>query len=288
MTKPHIKRVRCLSPSGLHTVAYKEWGDPHNTKVLVCVHGLTRVSGDFDTLAKALCGEYRVICPDIAGRGMSEWLRNPVDYDIPQYVSDMVSLLAQVHADTVDWVGTSMGGLIGIGLAAKPGHPIRKLVLNDIGPGMESGALVRIADYVGQPLLFPTLQAGVEYIRSIAGAFGPHTDEEWQKLAEDVLVQTKDGQWTRHHDLAMAPSFKRVYDTEVHKTQEQTWKEYDAITCPTLLIRGGDSLLLSREVAQQMTQRGPKAKLVEFAGIGHAPSLMKPDQIAVIADFLRD
>ncbi len=286
MTQPQIKSVQCLSPAGLHKVSYKEWGDPTNGKVLVCVHGLTRVSGDFDKIAAELCKEYRVVCPDIVGRGQSEWLRDPQHYDIPQYANDMITMLAKVNADTVDWIGTSMGGFIGMAIASLPGNPIRKLVLNDIGPGLETETLGRISEYVGQELRFPTIGEAETYIRSIAASFGPHTDDEWRTLAANVLRQLDDGQWTRHHDLAMAASFKNVYVTNVGETQANTWREYDAITCPTLLIRGADSLLLSVAVAKEMTERGPKAQLIEFAGVGHAPTLMKADQIAAVKDFL--
>ena len=286
MTQPRIKSVQCLSPAGLHNMAYKEWGDAENPNVLLCVHGLTRVSDDFDALAQALSSDYRVVCTDVVGRGRSSWLRDPKYYVIPQYLSDMVTLLARLNAKTLDWVGTSMGGLIAMELAKFPGNPIRKLVLNDIGPGLNLDALAGICDYIGQSLHFPTFEEGEKYIRSISTAFGPHSDAEWRKLASDVLRQEADGQWTRHYDLSLSPAFRKAYLENVQENEALLWAAYDAMTCPTLLIRGANSSLLPSQSAQAMTQRGPKAKLVELPGIGHAPMLMHADQIAIVKDFL--
>jgi pimeloyl-ACP methyl ester carboxylesterase len=288
MIEAQIKTVQCLSPAGLHTMAYKEWGDPDNPNVLVCVHGVTRVSDDFDNMARDLCDRYRVICPDVVGRGRSGWLRDPRHYQLPQYVADMVTLLARLDAGKVDWVGTSMGGLIGIGLASLQDSPIRKLVLNDIGPALNFAALSRIGDYIGQEIRFSTFEQAAEYIRSISAPFGPHTDEQWHKLASDVLRQDKDGQWIRHYDLALAIPFKEGTAESTQRGEAMLWAAYDAIACPTLVVRGAESDLLTPDVAQQLTRRGPKAKLVEFAGVGHAPTFVQADQIAVVKEFLLD
>jgi pimeloyl-ACP methyl ester carboxylesterase len=288
MIQAQIKTVQCLSPAGLHTMAYKEWGDPDNSNVLVCVHGVTRVSDDFDNMARDLCDRYRVICPDVVGRGRSGWLRDPRHYQLPQYVADMVTLLARLNAGKVDWVGTSMGGLIGIGLASLQDSPIRKLVLNDIGPALNFAALSRIGDYIGQEVRFSTFEQAAEYIRSISAPFGPHTDEQWHKLASDVLRQDKDGQWIRHYDLALAIPFKEGTAESTQRGEAMLWAAYDAVACPTLVIRGAESDLLTPDVAQQLTRRGPKAKLVELAGVGHAPTFMQADQIAVVRQFLLD
>jgi pimeloyl-ACP methyl ester carboxylesterase len=288
MIEAQIKTVQCLSPAGLHTMAYKEWGDPDNPNVLVCVHGVTRVSNDFDNMARDLCDHYRVICPDVVGRGRSGWLRDPRHYQLPQYVADMVTLLARLDAGKVDWVGTSMGGLIGIGLASLQDSPIRKLVLNDIGPALNFAALSRIGDYIGQEVRFSTFEQAAEYIRSISAPFGPHTDEQWHKLASDVLRQDKDGQWIRHYDLALAIPFKEGTAESTQRGEAMLWAAYDAIACPTLVVRGAESDLLTPDVAQQLTRRGPKAKLVEFAGVGHAPTFVQADQIAVVKEFLLD
>jgi len=286
MPQAILKTVQCLSPVGLHTMAYKEWGDPDNPKVLVCVHGVTRVSDDFDTMAQELCRDYRVVCPDVVGRGRSGWLRDPQYYQVPQYLSDMVTLLARLDAETVHWFGTSMGGLIGMCLASLPDNPVRKLVLNDIGPTLNATALARIGEYIGQDVRFPTFDEAARYIRTISHPFGPHTDEEWHKIASDVLRQDKDGQWIRHYDLRLAQPFKEATPDSTRKAEAMLWAAYDAITCPTLVIRGAESDLLSKEVAQSMTTRGPKANLVELAGVGHAPTFMHADQIAIVKNFL--
>jgi pimeloyl-ACP methyl ester carboxylesterase len=286
MTEFRIKTVQCLSPAGLHAMAYKEWGDPHNPNVLACVHGVTRVSDDFDNLARELCRHYRVVCPDVVGRGRSDWLRNPQYYHLPQYVNDMVTLVARLGVEKVDWVGTSMGGLIGMGLASLEKTPVRKLVLNDIGPVLNFSALSRIGEYIGQAVRFPTFEEAANYIRTISASFGPHTDEEWHKIAADVLRQDKDGQWIRHYDLGLSIPFKAETAESTRRNETMLWAAYDAITCPTLLVRGAQSDLLTHDVAQQMTQRGPKPGLAEFAGVGHAPTFMHAEQIAIAKEFL--
>jgi pimeloyl-ACP methyl ester carboxylesterase len=290
MPEAKIKSVQCFSMSGLHQMAYKEWGEQDNPNVLVCVHGVTRVSDDFDNLAQSLCKDYRVVCPDVVGRGRSGSLVNPQLYRLPQYVSDMVTLLARVLANgerqTVDWFGTSMGGLIGMGLASLPDSPVSKLVLNDIGPTLDSVAIQRIGDYIAQEVRFPTFKAGAEFVKMVSTTFGEHTDAEWHKLAADVLRQDKDGSWVRHYDMGLALPFQSVTPESAKADEAMLWAAYDAIRCPTLLVRGEHSDLLSRETAQAMTQRGPKAKLVEIPNVGHAPTFLHDDQIAIAKDFL--
>lgn len=288
MIEARRKHVQCLSPAGLHNMAYNEWGDPRNPKVLLCVHGVTRVADDFDDVARALCQDYRVVCPYVVGRGRSDHLRNPNFYQLPQYVSDMVTLLARLEAGTLDWLGTSMGGLIGIGLASLPGNPVRKLILNDIGPALNPGALARIGDYIGQAVRFPAFDQAAAYVREISLPFGPHSDAEWRKLAADALVQGQDGQWTRNYDLGLAMAFKAITPETARQSEAALWAAYDKISCATLLIRGAQSDLLTPEVAQHMTQRGPKARLVEIPGVGHAPTLVHPDQIEIVRHFLLD
>ncbi|MFZ6742391.1 alpha/beta fold hydrolase [Undibacterium sp. JH2W] len=280
------KSVQCISPTGLHAMSYKEWGDPLNPKVLICVHGLSRVAEDFDSLAPALCHEYRVVCPDVVGRGYSGRLRNPMHYQIPQYVSDMVSLLARLDAETVHWFGTSMGGLIGMSLAGLPDNPVKKLVLNDVGPVLNPDALARIGDYIGQDVRFDSFDEAQAYIKAISISFGPHSPAQWEKLARDVLRQNEQGQWVRHYDLGLAQPIKASTPELAAIAQTMLWAAYDAIQCPTLLVRGADSDLLTAESAHAMTQRGPRARLVEFAGVGHAPTFVQPEQIAVVVDFL--
>ncbi len=290
MFEAKIKSVQCLSLAGLHRMAYKEWGDESNPNVLLCVHGVTRVGDDFDNMARALANDYRVICPDIVGRGRSGWLKNPQLYRVPQYVSDIVTLLARVLPDgeqqTVDWFGTSMGGLIGLGLASLPDNPVRKLILNDIGPVLAPMALQRIGDYIGQDLRFDTFAEASKFIRDVSLTFGQHTEEEWHKLASDVLRQDKDGKWVRHYDMGLALPFRSATPESAAADEALLWSAYDAVRCPTLLVRGAESDLLSAETAALMTQRGPQATLVEIAGVGHAPTFIHDDQIAIVKQFL--
>ena len=281
-----IDSVQCMSPDGLHQMAYKDWGAADNPNVLICVHGVTRVSDDFDVLARELSSQFRVICPDIVGRGRSGWLRNPQNYQVPQYVSDIVTLIARVKPDNLSYLGTSMGGMIGMGLASLKDNPIRKLILNDIGPTLNVTALTRISQYISQPMRFVTYEEAANYIRAISLTFGEHTEEEWHKICKDVLRQDKDGMWIRHYDLSIGMPMQAITPELAKAMQVMMWAAYDAITCPALLLRGMDSDLLVAETAAQMTKRGPKAKLVEFEKVGHAPTLVHANQISVIKDFL--
>ena len=290
MTAASIKSVQCISLAGLHRMAYKEWGDPGNPNVLVCVHGVTRVSDDFDALARALSDHYRVVCPDVVGRGRSGRLGNPQLYRIPQYVSDMVTLVARVTANSdsgkVDWFGTSMGGLIGMALASLPDNPIRKLVLNDIGPTLDPVALRRIGDYIAQDLRFASFAEGAAFVRAVSASFGEHTEEQWHKLAADVLREGDDGQWVRHYDMGLAVPLRGANPEQAQADEAALWAVYDAIRCPTLLVRGANSDLLSHATAQKMLTRGPKPQLVEIADAGHAPTFIHADQIAIARTFL--
>jgi pimeloyl-ACP methyl ester carboxylesterase len=254
------------------------------------VHGVTRVADDFDALARAMSDRYRVVCPDVAGRGRSERLRDPALYTVPQYVADMVTLIARVTANDEDagvhWVGTSMGGLIGMALASLEGSPIRRLVLNDIGPVLDPAAMARIGEYIGQDLRFTSFEEGARFVREVSSSFGPHSDDEWRKLASDVLVQEPGGAWVRHYDLGLAKPFAAITPERAEQDQAMLWAAFDAIRCPTLLIRGELSDLLSRATAEEMTRRGPKPQLAEIPGVGHAPTLMHAHQIAIVRDFL--
>lgn len=288
MTQPRMSSVQCLSPAGLHRMAYKEWGDPANPNVLVCVHGVTRVSDDFDALAAAMSDRYRVICPDVVGRGRSSWLKDPRFYAVPQYVSDMVTLVARLDVPQVDWFGTSMGALIGMGLAALPETPVRRMLMNDVGPALDFRALSRIGEYIGNDLRFGSFEEGRDYVRSISAPFGPHTNAEWDKLARDVLRQDGDGRWRRHYDPALALPFRTLTVDAAQQGEAALWAAYDAIRCPVLLVRGSESDLLTRETAQLMAERGPCARLVELPGVGHAPTFMHGDQIALARGFFLD
>ncbi len=277
--------VKCLSPVGFHHMAYVEWGDPANPKVLVCVHGLTRSGRDFDFLAQALAKDYRVVCPDVVGRGRSDWLRNPSLYTVPQYAADMTTLLARLDVETVHWVGTSMGGLIGMALAAQPESPITRLVLNDVGPVVSAVSLARIAEYLGKAPRFDSIEQAEMFVRFVSQPFGPHTDEQWRHLTAHVTRKAADGKIEFAYDPGIAQPFAEQLAASGGKDVE-LWPLYDGIRCPTLLVRGETSDLLSHETATAMAGRGPKASLVEMSGVGHAPTLMTDAQVAPVRDFL--
>jgi pimeloyl-ACP methyl ester carboxylesterase len=274
--------VQCASPSGLHRMSYVEWGERDNPRVLVCVHGLTRCARDFDFLAAAMSKTHRVVCPDVAGRGESQWLRNPMEYAVPTYVADMVTLIARLDVDSVEWLGTSLGGLIGMVLASLPESPVTKLVLNDSGPLLTAASLDRIGAYVGKAPAFPDIETAEYYVRTVSAPFGPHSDAEWRFLTEHVVRRNPDGTLRMHYDPALAVPFNAE---QPHKDID-LWKLYDAIRCPTLVLRGESSDLLTRETAQAMSERGPRAKLAQIAGVGHAPTLIHADQIAIVREFL--
>jgi len=275
------RSVQCMGPRGLHRMAYTEWGDPHNQKVLLCVHGLTRNARDFDTLAQALSSDYRVICPDVVGRGNSDWLEVKSDYNFPLYVSDMVTLIARQGVEYVDWVGTSMGGVIGMLLASQPETPVRRLVLNDVGPLITAESLRRIGKYIGKSPVFPTMDDAETYMRQIGSPFGSLTDEQWQHLTRYSMRPIEKG-FTFNYDPSLGDPFQMMpilFDVQV-------WDSFDHIRCPMLAIRGAESDLLKRETWLEMAKRSPKVNLVEFPDIGHAPMLMAEDQVAAIRDFL--
>jgi len=289
MTEPVLRDVQCLDSRGLHRMAYWQWGDAANPKVLVCVHGLTRQGRDFDALARSLCGDYRVVCPDVVGRGRSDWLADPAGYVVPGYVPDMVSLLARLDAEVVDWVGTSMGGLIGLGLASLDGAPVRKLVLNDVGPVIEAAALQRIGSYVGQSGFWRTLDEAADALWALSQGFGPHSREQWLALtAPQLKPATRDGVdgFTTRVDPGIGVPFSAITPELAKAGEAMLWQAYDRLRCQTLLLRGAQSDLLSAETAGAMTQRGPRAQLHEFAGVGHAPTLVHDDQIEVLRRFL--
>lgn len=283
--EPVLKHVQCLGSRGLHRMAYWEWGDARNPRVLVCVHGLTRQGRDFDVLARAMAGEYRVVCPDMPGRGHSDWLADPTGYAVPSYVASMVTLLARLDAEQLDWVGTSMGGLIGMGLCSLPGAPVRRLVLNDIGPAIDYEGLARIGTYVGKPVHWRTEQEAADALWAISQGFGPHSAEQWLALTRPQLRPDGDG-FKPHYDPAIGLAFQHITRENAAAGEAMLWAAYDAIACPTLLLRGVQSDLLSAATAQAMSGRGPRARLIEFEGVGHAPTLVQPEQVKAVRDFL--
>jgi pimeloyl-ACP methyl ester carboxylesterase len=247
------REVQCASRTGLHRMAYLEWGSPDN----------------------------RVVCPDVAGRGDSDWLRDPSEYQVPVYANDMVTLIARLDVETVDWLGTSLGGLVGMALAALPGSPVTRLVLNDVGPVLSAAALARIGSYVGKWPSLPTMEAAIAYVRSVSAPFGPHSDAEWRFLTEHVVRENPDGSLRMHYDPSLAvPIVAQPPTADV-----ELWHVYDQIRCPTMVIRGEHSDLLTRDTAREMSARGPKARVVEIAGVGHAPTLIHDDQVQLVREF---
>lgn len=278
---PRQRSVQCIGAHGFHRMAYTEWGDPANSRVLMCVHGLTRNGRDFDDLARAMAPHYRVVCPDVVGRGQSGWLAVKDDYQLPTYVADMITLLARLDVETVHWVGTSMGGLIGMLIASMPDNPIRRLVLNDVGPVVTVNSLRRIGQYVGKAPLFPSFDAAEAYIREVSAPFGHLSDAQWRHLTETSVKQVEGG-WAMRYDPGIGEPFRKTPIL----TDVDLWPIYDAIACPTLVVRGAESDLLLADTARKMGTRGPKAELFEVPQVGHAPTLMDPTQIAPIRDFL--
>jgi pimeloyl-ACP methyl ester carboxylesterase len=275
-----------MDEAGPLKLGYVEWGDANAPRTVLCIHGLTRSSRDFDFLAAALARDARVIAIDVAGRGRSGWLADPTRYVAPTYVGHMAAFLGNLGLRQVDLVGTSMGGIIGMALATLPTAEeapplIRRLVLNDIGGMAPASSLAFIADYLGAPPKhFPDLAAVEAHLRIIHESFGPLTDAQWAHLARHSARPSGDG-WVMHYDPAIAAPFVGNAAEDV-----VLWPLYDLITAPTLVLRGGDSILLPADVAEEMKTRGPKAEVVTFPGIGHAPALMDDDQIAVVRDFL--
>jgi pimeloyl-ACP methyl ester carboxylesterase len=274
--------LSCKGPHGLHKMAYVEWGAEDNPNVLVCVHGLTRNSRDFDFLAEGLLDRYRVICPDVAGRGRSDWLTHPQDYGFPQYAADMYALIAHLGVKKVDWVGTSMGGLIGMVLASQSPDLIRRLVLNDVGPVLTAQSLERIGKYTGNAPLFESIAAAEAYIRLVSAPFGKLSDVQWRHLTLYSVRQRPDGKYEMSYDPGIAEPFRQT----VVYTDLNLWPMYEAIKCPTLVVHGAESDLLTADTVRQMAERGPKAKTVDIPGVGHAPVLMDDAQIAIVRDFL--
>jgi pimeloyl-ACP methyl ester carboxylesterase len=277
-----IRRIHVEGPDRRYGLSYADWGRTGTARTVVCVHGLTRNGRDFDHLARVLAEERRVICPDIVGRGLSDPLTDPEHYALPTYVGHMVQLLSGLGLDEVDWVGTSMGGLIGMGVAAMEASPIRRLVLNDVGPFLPKIALERINTYLGLDLRFASLDALEAHLREIHAGFGPLTDAEWRHLAEYSAARREDGRFGLNYDQRLGQPMKTgpIEDVEL-------WPVWDQIRCPVLVLRGISSDLLLAETAAEMTRRGPRAEVVEVDGTGHAPALMAKDQIAIVSSWLK-
>jgi pimeloyl-ACP methyl ester carboxylesterase len=279
-------------------MAYWEWGDPLAGPVIVCVHGLSRQGRDFDVVAQALLERaghpVRIVCPDVAGRGRSDWLKDPMGYQIPSYVADMLAMLARLHQQaavaTLDWLGTSMGGLIGMAVGGTPRLPLpvplRRLVLNDVGPAIQWQALQRIGTYLGGTGRFETVEQASAAMWAISTSFGPHTPEQWLALSRPMVRALPEGGFTLHYDPAIAVPFRSVTEESAAQGQAALWQLYDNLQAEVLVTRGANSDLLASETALAMTQRGPKARLAEFEGVGHAPTFVPNNQIEAVASFL--
>lgn len=303
-TEPRLDYVTCVSPAGAHRMAYWEWGDPASEHVVLCVHGLTRTGRDFDLLAQALALNARVVCPDVVGRGRSDWLIDPMSYAIPQYAADMMVLIARLRPARLDWVGTSMGGLIGLGLAGmlaaspvlRPNRgawglgtaadiPLGKMVLNDIGPVLQIEGLGRIGEYVGMPVQFDSFAQAVEYVREVSAGFGPHDQAGWEALTRYVFNE-QDGHWIKHYDLRMSQAYVAQTPEILRAAEQVLWQAYEHLPGEVLILRGEHSDLLKASDAQAMLDRNPRAQLHEIKGVGHAPTLRSADQIQPILNFL--
>jgi pimeloyl-ACP methyl ester carboxylesterase len=298
MPEPTLNYVSCPDADGGHRMAYWQWGDPMAPHAVVCVHGLSRQGRDFDVLAQALVqragGALRVVCPDVVGRGRSDWLKDPMGYQLPNYAGDMLAMLAQMHQGApigmLDWVGTSMGGLIGMAICGTPKLPlpvpVRRLVLNDVGPAIQWQALARIGTYLGNTGRFESVQQAADAMWAISTSFGPHTPEQWLALSQAMVKPLPEGGYTLHYDPAIAVPFRTITEESAAQGEAALWQLYDNIKAQTLLTRGAQSDLLSTQTARAMTERGPRPTLVEFAGVGHAPTFVNDDQVEAVASFL--
>jgi cobalt-zinc-cadmium efflux system protein len=287
---PHVTHqgetfyVTCTSSDGSHRMAYHAWGNPENPKVLLCVHGLTRRGTDFKTLAQAMSHEYYVVCPDVVGRGDSDRLKNPMLYAVPQYVADIAGLIKQLDATQVDWFGTSMGGLIGMVYASMPNNPIRRMLINDVGPRIEPEAIKRLGSYVGQAFAFTNRADALQRLNEICASFGVHTPEEWEIYNGPMLVQ-KDGLWVMHYDPDIAVPFALVNPIMAKAGEMAMWHAFKQIHIPMLIVRGGDSDLLSAKTVAEMCKVNPYVRSIEIPGVGHAPAFVKPEQVALAKEF---
>jgi len=280
-------------------MAYASWGPANAAHVVFCVHGLTRQGRDFDILAQALVAAaeaaqlppIRVICPDVVGRGRSDWLPDPMGYQFPQYASDMAVLIQSLNSqhpiERLDWVGTSMGGVIGMLLAAQDlPVPIRNLVLNDIGPPVSWKSIQFMQTYVGEVGRFASVQDAANAMWEVSKSFGPHTPAEWLALSQHMVKRLDDGAYCLHYDPQLRVPIRAVTEEATKAGEAMLWQIYDAVRCKTLLIHGAQSELLSVDAVKAMTQRGPRVQVATVEGVGHAPTLTHQDQIDIVLAFL--
>lgn len=267
-----------LASSGFHRLSYREWGEAKNPKVLMCVHGLSRNRLDFDTIAAALSDHYRVISVDMPGRGDSDWMPNAEDYNYPFFQSLLVSVIAVTGAKQVDWIGTSMGGILGMGLASKPGNLIRRLVLNDIGPFISGESRGANADLAGAAVPFETEEDGIAFITETKKAFGPFTPQALRKFALDSLARSADGKWRIHYDPRIIAGRDR--------SDAVMWDLWNRISIPVFTLWGTESTLLQAATVEQMRATGPRTEVLPIEGVGHCPGLTSDREIGAIREFL--
>ena len=273
--------VRCISRHGFHDVAYRDWGAIDAKDRALCVHGLTRNARDFDVFAARLAATHRVVCPDLAGRGDSDWLSDKSDYHLLQYNMDMTVLAAKTGLDGFDWIGTSLGGLMGIALAGIPNSPIRRLVVNDVAPEIPFPALRRITSYTGSTSIYRDLGAVERHLRETLAPFGPMTDADWARMARTSALKAEGG-YIMHHDPGILQNFNR-YAIFMHFS---LWRYWERITCPVLILRGTESDFLTEGLLARMLDRLPTADVIEFRGVGHTPTLNAPGQIDPVLEWL--
>jgi pimeloyl-ACP methyl ester carboxylesterase len=269
-----------LHPDGFHKIHYLEWGNSRNPKVIICVHGLSRNARDFDFLAQELAKDYRVISVDMPGRGLSDHFASSEFYNFSQYVTDLVTLIARMDVSSLDWIGTSMGGLLGMIIASKPNNPIKRLVLNDIGPFVSSESMIKIRNYIGITPNLQNFEKATKYISQILRPFGDLSSEQWQHLALHSTKQLEDGSYILSYDPKIATAFSE------NPQDIDLWNFWNEVSCPTLLLRGEKSEILTQEIAKKMQDEKGQITFAEFKNIGHAPSLMEEEQIEVIRNWL--
>lgn len=287
-TKRYSKHYHLgLGFHGFHRINYLEWGDPEefpHQETLICVHGLTRNARDFDYFAQQTCENYRVVCPDVVGRGDSDHITSPDAYNYLQYNADMNALIARLNVTEVNWVGTSMGGIIGMVLASVSQSPIRRLVINDIGPEVSRDAQLMIADYIGTSREFDRLDDVVDFLRSIYVEFAPMTEDDWFHMAKYSSRRTQNGKFCLKVDSRVG----EAYRDSISYFNVEMWDTWEKIVCPVLVLRGKNSSFLTEETAEKMLGCGPETTLVEFDDTGHTPTLRNDEQVGVIKDWLAD
>ena len=267
-----------LASTGFQKLCYREWGAAENPRVVMCVHGLSRNRRDFDALAAALAKDYRILAVDMPGRGDSDWLPAAADYNYPFFQTLLAALIAVSGAATVDWVGTSMGGILGMALASQPGSPIRRLVLNDIGPFISGASRAANTNVTAATTVWPDEETAIAAVLEYRKAFGPFTPAAARKFARDSLVASADGGWRLHFD----PRIMTGRDT----SDADMWAAWNRIDVPVLCLWGVESILLSAATVERMRATGPRAEVYALAGVGHCPGLTSDAEIARIQAFL--